>query len=935
MVSGGREAAPPKLVTVIIDGAEYHAEEGRNMLDVALSLGFDLPFFCWHPVLGSVGACRQCAVRLYWTDREGKEKSEIAMACMTEALEGTKMDIFDAEAVKFRAEMIELMMTSHPHDCPVCDEGGECHLQDMTVMAGHSYRRYRGRKRTFENQDLGPFVTHELNRCITCYRCTRFYNEYAGGRDFGVFGLRNQVYFGRAESGMLESEFSGNLIEVCPTGVFDDKPFSQRYSRKWDLQTAPSVCPDCGLGCTTTLSARYGELRRVQGRFNRDVNKMFLCDRGRFGFEFVNAPQRVRTARVTPALMGGAAGGQAAARAGELALDAAAGLLRGRRAIGFGSPRASLEANYALRALVGPANFYLGMSDADGRLTGAVLEIAADPRLRLGSAADVHDADAVLVLGEDLTNTAPMLDLTIRTWLHLRPNEVEERNHIRRWNDSGITRIKRREPSALWIATTHATKLDEVAAETRRAAPDDLVRLALAIAHEVDAEAPAVPGLGDDELEVARRWAGALSAGPSPLVVAGCSSGSVELVQAAGQLAAALQGAARRTGQAGAAAPAPIVLTVPEPDSLGLRLLDGGKLVQGLAAVARAEAEVVIVLDNDLDRRAPALIVDDFLRRRPQTIVLPTLKDRLTAQADVVLPAAPFAEETGTYVNHEGRAQRYFSALPARGDVRPAWRWLRELLVRLGSREARSWNTPGDVLAALETELPRFRGARDAAPAASWRRDGRKVARQPLRWSGRTAKDADRTVVEPEPPPDADSPLAFSLEGLQPAESPDELRARTWWPGWNSGNGLHKFGEELEALGPARPTGVRLLDAGTAGRRLQPVTAPARFAPQGGDVTLVALHFIYGSEPLSMYTPGIAGRAPAPFVGLNDEDAGRLGLHEGDWLDLWLPWLDARVRYAPAPSLVTGTAGVPHGLPGLPFISLPARARLTRAEDQS
>ena len=189
LVSGGDGHGAPKLVTVIIDGAEYQAEEGRNMLDVALSLGFDLPFFCWHPVLGSIGACRQCAVRLYWTDRQGNEKSEIAMACMTEALEGTKMDIFDPDAIRFRAEMIELMMTSHPHDCPVCDEGGECHLQDMTVMTGHSYRRYRGRKRTFVNQDLGPFVTHELNRCITCYRCTRFYNDYAGGRDFGVFGL--------------------------------------------------------------------------------------------------------------------------------------------------------------------------------------------------------------------------------------------------------------------------------------------------------------------------------------------------------------------------------------------------------------------------------------------------------------------------------------------------------------------------------------------------------------------------------------------------------------------------------------------------------------------------------------------------------------------------------------------------------------------------
>ena len=976
---------PPKVVTVIIDGAEYQAEEGRNMLDVALALGFDLPFFCWHPVLGSIGACRQCAVRLYWTDREGNEKSEIAMACMTEAQEGTKIDVFDEDAIRFRAEMIELMMLSHPHDCPVCDEGGECHLQDMTVMSGHSYRRYRGRKRTFENQDLGPFVTHELNRCITCYRCARFYNDYAGGRDFGVFGLRNQVYFGRAESGTLESEFSGNLIEVCPTGVFDDKPFSRRYSRKWDLQTAPSVCPDCGLGCTTTLSARYGELRRVQGRFNRDVNKMFLCDRGRFGFEFVNAPERVRVARVTSGLLpplaaeaaadapgadgaadvaapaplpiaeppteegarehaaarsgaaqevtGARAGGEAPALLGELALDAAAGLLRGRRAVGIGSPRASLEANYALRALVGPNNFFRGMSETDDRLVGAVLEVAADPRLRLGSAADVHGADAVLVLGEDLTDTAPMLDLTVRTWLHLRPSLVEERNHIRRWNDAGITRIKRREPSALWLATTHATKLDDVAAETRRAAPDDLVRLALAIAHEVDGDEPAVTDLGDDEAEVARRWAAALTAGSSPLVVAGCSSGSVELVRAAARLAAALGRSVR--GPGGDGDPAPLVLTVPEPDSVGLRMLGGGTLVQALAALARGEAEVAVVLDDDLDRRAPALLVDDLLRRDVPIIALAQLEDRLTARADVLLPAAAFAEETGTWVSHEGRAQRYFAVLPARADVRPAWRWLRELLVRLGRREARGWRTPDDVLAALEMELPAFAGARAAAPAASWRRDGRKVARQPLRWSGRTALDADRTVFEPGPALDPDSALAHSLEGLQPPQSPDELRVRTWWPGWNSNNGLHKFGEELEALGPAKPSGVRLLDGAGGGRELPAVAAPPRFAARPGELLLVPLHHIYGAEQLSMYTPGIRERAPAPFIGLNEEDADQLAAREGDLLEIWLPWMDARVPFRLVPSLVTGTAGLPVGLPGLPYISLPARVRLTRVETLS
>ena len=462
------------------------------------------------------------------------------------------------------------------------------------------------------------------------------------------------------------------------------------------------------------------------------------------------------------------------------------------------------------------------------------------------------------------------------------------------------------------------------------------MRLALAIAHEVDDEAPEVPGLGADELEVARRWAGALSAGSAPLVVAGCSSGSLELVHAAAQLAAALRRAGeRRDAGAGAAERATLVLTVPEPDSVGLKLLGGGKLVQGLAAVARGEAEVVVVLDNDLDRRAPALLVDDLLRRRPPVIALATLEDRLTAQADVVLPAAAFAEETGTFVSHEGRAQRYFAVQPPGDDVRPAWRWTRELLVRLGHREARGWKTPDDLLAALEMELPRFAGVRAAAPASAGARDARKVARQPLRWSGRTAVDADRTVFEPGPPPDPDSPLVYSLEGLQPSQSPDELRARTWWPGWNSNNGLHKFGEELEALGPARPSGVRLLDAGPPGRELPPVVAPARFAPQDGDVVLVALHLIYGSEPLSMYTPGIAERAPAPFIGLNEEDAERLEVREGEWVQVWLPWMDARLRVALVPSLATGTAGVPVGLPGVPFISLPARARLARLEEPS
>ena len=237
------------MPTIHVDGQSYEVEEGKNLLHACLSAGLDLPYFCWHPAMGSVGACRQCAVIQY--QDENDERGRLAMACMTPVADGARFSIEASQAKEFRAEVIEWLMLNHPHDCPVCEEGGECHLQDMTVMTGHTFRRYRGQKRTFRNQYLGPFLNHEMNRCITCYRCVRYYRDYAGGTDLEAFGSRDRMYFGRADDGVLESEFAGNLVEVCPTGVFTDKPFSVTYTRKWDLQSAPSVCPVPGAdsGC--------------------------------------------------------------------------------------------------------------------------------------------------------------------------------------------------------------------------------------------------------------------------------------------------------------------------------------------------------------------------------------------------------------------------------------------------------------------------------------------------------------------------------------------------------------------------------------------------------------------------------------------------------------------------------------------------------------
>jgi len=254
------------MIKLIIDNIPIEVPEGTTVLEAAQSVDVPIPHFCWHPALGKAGACRVCAVKML----DGPVKG-VQMSCMLPAQDGMVVSTTDDEAVAMRQSVIEWLMINHPHDCPVCDEGGECQLQDYTIAGGHGIRRYDGKKRTHRNQYLGEHIEHEMNRCIQCYRCVRFYQEYAGGTDFGVMGRAAMVYFGRQEEGPLESPFSGNLVDICPTGVFTDKTarFCARY---WDYDMAPSICPHCSLGCNTVPMARYRELLKTTARRNDRVD---------------------------------------------------------------------------------------------------------------------------------------------------------------------------------------------------------------------------------------------------------------------------------------------------------------------------------------------------------------------------------------------------------------------------------------------------------------------------------------------------------------------------------------------------------------------------------------------------------------------------------------------------------------------------------------
>jgi NADH-quinone oxidoreductase subunit G len=876
------------VASIYVENEVREANPKQNLLHVCLSLGYDLPYFCWHPALGSVGACRQCAVKQFKDEHD--TTGRIVMACMTPAADGTRISIKDPEAAQFRAAVIEGLMLHHPHDCPVCDEGGECHLQDMTVMTGHRKRTYSFGKRTFRNQYLGPFINHEMNRCIQCQRCVRFYRDYAGGHDLNAFRLRDTVFFGRHEDGVLENEFSGNLIEVCPTGVFTDATLKRHYTRKWDLQMAPSICVHCGVGCNISTGERYGTLRRVENRYNGHVNGYFLCDRGRFGYEFVNSEKRLRQPIVD---------GKPATKAE--ALGRVVALLSSGRVAGIGSPRASLEANFVLRSLVGADKFSAGFSPDEARLTATALGLLRSGPVRAPSLEDVERSDAVLILGEDITNTAPILALRVRQSVREAPMKIADKLRIPRWLDHAVREAVQEEKGPLFIAAPFATRLDDLAARTLQAAPDDIARLGFAVAHAVDSEAPMVAGLPEQILSLAETIAAALVRAERPLIISGPGCRNQAVLEAAAQVAWALSNKQR---------PASLSFALSESNSFGAALMDGRPLATIFEAAREHSIDTVIVLENDLFRRDLPRAVEEFFGAVPHVIVLDSLENPTVERAEIILPAAAFAESEGTLVNLEGRAQRFFKTFVPAATIQESWRWLRDAAVAAGQTACAAWLSLDDVIAAMGEQVPAL--AQIAAAAPSHLGAG-KIAREPLRYSGRTAMLANISVHEPKPPEDVDSPLAFSMEsGPQPPPPP--LIPFFWSPGWNSIQAANKYQSEIGGQLRGGDPGVRLLEPGTA--QLWPYfsSIPAAFRADAAAFQLVPCFHLFGSEELSRCSPGIAELSPPAYLALNPTDAALLGVHEGEEIkvsiDEWSVSLPLKFRA----DLARGLAAVPAGI---------------------
>jgi NADH-quinone oxidoreductase subunit G len=610
----------PKLT---IDDILVEVPDGTSILEAAKSVGIWIPHFCYHPALGKAGACRVCAVTLL----EGPVKG-VQMSCMLPVQNGMVVSTTDPEALAMRAQVIEWLMLSHPHDCPVCDEGGECLLQDYTIAGGHGIRRYGGRKRTHVNQDLGPHVQHEMNRCIQCYRCARFYQEYAGGNDFGVMGSARRVYFGRFAAGPLQSPFSGNLVDICPTGVFTDKTARFR-ARYWDYEMAPSLCPHCSLGCNTVPVARLRELLKVVARDNRLVNGPFICDRGRFANGAVNRLDRPRQPlRAGCEVPWGDALSAVVDRIRELREEVGPG------AIAFvGSARLALEGALQLASLAKALGATLCLTATGEEADRNRAAVTALRRGTPASLATVRRADCIAIVHCDLRDEGPMLLLAVRQ---------------------------------AW----------------RQGAPVFLVGEASPLEQALDVGMEAIQLSYPEEVP--------FGIFERPVIIGGTRQSTAADI-------AALAGAE-----------AAIALLLDGPNACGVTLVAAAAGATPLdEALATGKIRALVTLEAELPAELP-----------PGIEVIAAADWQLTpavAAAGIVLPTTPWTEMDGTYLNNEGRAQRFrrvmapglpirglpsryhaaadkpapfhpprvFRSAPPGGEPRPVWQVLADLQTRL------------------------------------------------------------------------------------------------------------------------------------------------------------------------------------------------------------------------------------------------------------
>src|SRR2546423_12302333 len=327
----------PQTVNLTIEGRPVSVPVGTSMLEAAKAAGVLIPHYCYHPGLPVAGVCRMCLV-------EVEKAPKLAPACATAAAEGNVVHVHSDKALEARKGVLEMLLINHPLDCPICDQAGECELQDYTYQEGRAEGRYRDPKRFNPVEDFGGDVVYVANRCILCTRCVRFMDEQAHDPVLTVAERGDRALIGKFEGQDLTHPWAGNVVELCPVGALLSKD-SLNKARAWELDRAASVCPNCSQGCNMIVETRDNTVVRLRPRSNDAVNKYFMCDYGRLNYRWLNAAERLEAPLVRQ-------GDRFVATDWEVALREAASLLRGRRAFVLASPMLSNESLWMLSRLV-------------------------------------------------------------------------------------------------------------------------------------------------------------------------------------------------------------------------------------------------------------------------------------------------------------------------------------------------------------------------------------------------------------------------------------------------------------------------------------------------------------------------------------------------------------------------------------------------------
>ena len=621
------------MINIEIDGKQIQTENGSTVIEAAHSVGITIPHFCYHKKLSIAANCRMCLVQV--------EKAPKPLpACATPVAEGMKVFTHSELAVKAQKGVMEFLLINHPLDCPICDQGGECTLQDMSIGYGGGHSRYHEEKRMVLSKDIGPLVcAEEMSRCINCTRCVRFGIEIGGQMELGQAFRGEHAEIMSFVSGAIESELSGNMIDLCPVGALTSKPFRYK-ARSWELSRRRSISAHDSLGSSLAVQTKNNRVLRVLPIENDDINECWLSDKDRFAYEGLNTSDRLTKPMIKQ-------DGKWLEVEWQVALEYTANGLRqisdgagAEQVAALATGNSTLEELYLLQKLmrgIGSQNvdFRLRQSDfsSDGKQQGA-------PWLGM-SIADLGRVDRFLIVGSFLRKDHPLLAARIRQAV----KKGAQANVIHSVDEDLLMKV----------------------ANKAIVAPDSMVEILTQVSKALAAEKQGQSTSGE-----AGAIAKSLAGGERVAVLLG--NFAQQHPQAAQLQALAQQISALSNGKFGFIGEA--------ANSVGGYLAQAIPGAKGLNAASMLEsprkAYVLLNVEPELDCANPQQAIA-AIQAADTVIVMSAYKHHAMEYADVLLPIAPFTETSGTFVSSEGRVQSFKGAVKPLGEARPAWKVLRVL----------------------------------------------------------------------------------------------------------------------------------------------------------------------------------------------------------------------------------------------------------------